>query len=224
MLAHPDDDAPRLVYADWLTNRGDPRGELIAVQCALANQRTQQLLRREKELLRKHGGDWMVGARQLARACEMRRGFVASIEMTARQFAAAGELFRTEPVEQLTVLEPDAHKLATLPAAPHFARLRALTVDGSVWLGTAAQTEALRTFLGALGHLHTIAIAIRFGDAPDLAALFDGLAWPCAQTVRIGLRPSFHTHLSQQENTARIAAARRVLVRSVPCAQGLGAG
>ena len=23
---HPDDDTPRLIYADWLEERGDPRG------------------------------------------------------------------------------------------------------------------------------------------------------------------------------------------------------
>ena len=28
----PDDDAPRLIYADWLDERGDPRGEFIRVQ------------------------------------------------------------------------------------------------------------------------------------------------------------------------------------------------
>lgn len=33
--ASPDDDAPRLVYADWLEERGDVRGEFIAIQCAL---------------------------------------------------------------------------------------------------------------------------------------------------------------------------------------------
>jgi uncharacterized protein (TIGR02996 family) len=32
----PDDDAPRLIYADWLDERGDPRGEFIRVQCELA--------------------------------------------------------------------------------------------------------------------------------------------------------------------------------------------
>lgn len=30
----PDDDAPRLVFADWLSERGDPRGEQIAVEVA----------------------------------------------------------------------------------------------------------------------------------------------------------------------------------------------
>jgi uncharacterized protein (TIGR02996 family) len=32
----PDNDAPRLVYADWLDEQGDPRGEFIRVQCELA--------------------------------------------------------------------------------------------------------------------------------------------------------------------------------------------
>src|SRR5256885_1062335 len=36
IVAAPDDDRPRLVYADHLMERGDPQGELIAVQCALA--------------------------------------------------------------------------------------------------------------------------------------------------------------------------------------------
>jgi uncharacterized protein (TIGR02996 family) len=40
ILAHPDDDAPRLVYADLLLTAGDPRGELIAVRALnLANTR-----------------------------------------------------------------------------------------------------------------------------------------------------------------------------------------
>lgn len=33
IAAAPDDDGPRLVYADWLTERGHPRGELIVLQC-----------------------------------------------------------------------------------------------------------------------------------------------------------------------------------------------
>ncbi|HEY6033088.1 MAG TPA: TIGR02996 domain-containing protein [Kofleriaceae bacterium] len=30
----PDDDRPRMVYADFLQQRGDPRGDFIALQCA----------------------------------------------------------------------------------------------------------------------------------------------------------------------------------------------
>jgi uncharacterized protein (TIGR02996 family) len=37
VLANPDDDTPRLVYADWLDEQGqDARAEFIRVQCALA--------------------------------------------------------------------------------------------------------------------------------------------------------------------------------------------
>jgi len=32
IVAHPDDDTPRAVFADWLTERRDPRGEFIALQ------------------------------------------------------------------------------------------------------------------------------------------------------------------------------------------------
>lgn len=55
ILSTPDDDAPRLMYADWLTERGDPRGEFIALQCARARGRVSpEARRREAELLQQH--------------------------------------------------------------------------------------------------------------------------------------------------------------------------
>jgi uncharacterized protein (TIGR02996 family) len=60
ILADPLNDGPRLVYADWLDERGDPRGEFIRVQCELTNpercgsmcrcDRCETLRRREREL------------------------------------------------------------------------------------------------------------------------------------------------------------------------------
>jgi uncharacterized protein (TIGR02996 family) len=36
VVANPDDDAPRLVYADWLDEHGDPdRAEFIRIQIEL---------------------------------------------------------------------------------------------------------------------------------------------------------------------------------------------
>src|SRR3954454_17897246 len=62
----PDDDAPRLVLADWLEEHGDPeRAEFIRIQCLLARllspaERPQRgpLLRREAHLVTQHGGGW----------------------------------------------------------------------------------------------------------------------------------------------------------------------
>jgi uncharacterized protein (TIGR02996 family) len=60
----PDDDAPRLIYADWLTDRGDPRGELIRLQVALedpalGHAQRRQLQEREQALLQEHGRGWL---------------------------------------------------------------------------------------------------------------------------------------------------------------------
>src|SRR5437899_1980594 len=53
--AAPDDDAPRLVYADWLDEHGHPeRAEFIRVQCELARTDSPALRRREAELLAAH--------------------------------------------------------------------------------------------------------------------------------------------------------------------------
>src|SRR4051812_40296621 len=53
--AAPEDDAPRLVYADWLDEHGQPeRAEFIRVQCELARTDDPARRRRETELLAEH--------------------------------------------------------------------------------------------------------------------------------------------------------------------------
>ncbi len=64
VLAQPDDDAPRLVCADWLQSRGDPRGELIAIQCKREQGEheegvSEELVARERALLAEHGDAWL---------------------------------------------------------------------------------------------------------------------------------------------------------------------
>jgi uncharacterized protein (TIGR02996 family) len=62
--AEPDDDAHRLVYADWLDENGDPdRAEFIRVQCELARcpegaERRSALAARAAELLAAHRLAW----------------------------------------------------------------------------------------------------------------------------------------------------------------------
>src|SRR5437764_14382885 len=62
----PDDLALRSVYADWLEERGDPRAELVRVQCELAtlpfgDHRAWGLRLRQQELLAEHGTSWLGG-------------------------------------------------------------------------------------------------------------------------------------------------------------------
>lgn len=70
ILADPDDDRPRMVFADWLMAKGDPRGELISIQCALARHATrcedigplEPLELRERALLKAYGKSWLLDA------------------------------------------------------------------------------------------------------------------------------------------------------------------
>src|SRR5438067_1186426 len=71
ILEHPDEDAPRLVYADWLDEHGDPdRAEFIRVQCELArlpgdDSRRPALPQGEEALLRRYRKSWFKPFRKL---------------------------------------------------------------------------------------------------------------------------------------------------------------
>lgn len=59
IVAAPDDDAPRLVYADWLLQRGDPRGELIQLQSLPLERQTADVTARCDELIAEHWYAWL---------------------------------------------------------------------------------------------------------------------------------------------------------------------
>lgn len=60
IYADPTDDAARLVYADWLSANGDPRGEFIVLQYQRAEGKlTPAGERRERALLAKHFRTWL---------------------------------------------------------------------------------------------------------------------------------------------------------------------
>ncbi|MBL8911807.1 MAG: TIGR02996 domain-containing protein, partial [Archangium sp.] len=56
IYARPNDPQARAVFADWLTERNDPRGECITLQLSPGRTRAQQS--RLNALLKKHGADW----------------------------------------------------------------------------------------------------------------------------------------------------------------------
>lgn len=99
VLAAPDDDEPRLVFADYLLEHGDARGELIVVQCERERleregQTTTPAYRtacwREHELLERFG----VGS--------YRRGFVSRVTLADPTTAALGGL-TDELVETIAI-------------------------------------------------------------------------------------------------------------------------
>jgi uncharacterized protein (TIGR02996 family) len=84
--ASPDDDWLRLVYADWLEERGDPRGEFIRVQLALARlpeheERWAELAAREQDLLQRHQAKWARPFEPFTYRRVFRRGLVEAVEL-----------------------------------------------------------------------------------------------------------------------------------------------
>jgi type VI secretion system protein ImpC len=82
ILERPDDDEVRLVYADWLLDQGDPRGEFIHAQVALARRgleegRAAELHRREVDLLNLFGAQWKAPFEERGWQVEFRRGLPA---------------------------------------------------------------------------------------------------------------------------------------------------
>lgn len=140
ILAHPEDDAPRLIFADWLEEQGDAAGvaraEFIRVQCALAGselppQRRAELSRRESQLLEQWDKEWVRPIRRLVRNWQFHRGFIDEVGMLARTFLKyAGRLFRRAPIQHLHLgLYPwgrDWPPLAALADSEHLHRLRSL--------------------------------------------------------------------------------------------------
>jgi uncharacterized protein (TIGR02996 family) len=78
---HPDDDALRLIFSDWLEEHGDPRGPFIRTQCRLAamaddDRRRRRLERREERLLQRHQAGWLAALSRPALRPTFRRGFL----------------------------------------------------------------------------------------------------------------------------------------------------
>ena len=128
----PDDDGPRLIYADFLDEFGDPRGAFIRVQCALAklepgDARRITLEEDEKGYLAQYREAWNP-LRGLAGWVEWRRGFVEVVNIEARLFLMRGaELFHLAPVRHVRLLDV-AGLLKPVLASPHLGRVAELSV------------------------------------------------------------------------------------------------
>jgi uncharacterized protein (TIGR02996 family) len=151
ILAHPDDDTPRLIYADWLEERGDPRGEFIRVQCALVKVYAEfpryrslypnpnwshpdrpDLLAaysRQMQLLRKFEKQWIQEIREYLKGWRFQRGFVEEVTLGANLFLRwADLLFAKAPIQHLS-LHGGSTSLKDVAGSIYLRRLRSLEVQ-----------------------------------------------------------------------------------------------
>jgi uncharacterized protein (TIGR02996 family) len=147
--AELDDDAGRLIYADWLQEQDDParveRGEFIRVQCELArlspdDSRRVNLETRAEALVARHWEAWIGPLRRLIASSNrvsydafprktslvFQRGFIEDVTLPAPAFlAGAADLFRLTPLRRLGLTGAGPHA-AALADSPYLAELEAL--------------------------------------------------------------------------------------------------
>jgi uncharacterized protein (TIGR02996 family) len=172
--AEPGDLTHRLVYADWLDERGDPLGAFIRLQCELEPLRddydsewAEELRRREREMLRAQGKRCLGPLARLSRDWEdglgfaFRRGLVEDVALPLQTFLDhAEEISRRCPaLRRLTLfgVRDRGIDLARCPFLAGVPRLElhdwiteddARALAGSVHLG---RLETLQLWLGGPG-------------------------------------------------------------------------
>jgi uncharacterized protein (TIGR02996 family) len=130
----PDDDAHRLIYADWLDDHGDAdRAEFIRLQCAIAklDDEDEAMQAREADLLRQHGETWRAELPALPKVTwgyGFRRGFVESASLpNYRVWRNQGlALLAAAPVEVVSIAQVTPNTVRRLARSPGIDRVRGL--------------------------------------------------------------------------------------------------
>jgi uncharacterized protein (TIGR02996 family) len=186
---NPDEDTPRLVFADWLDEHDRPeRAELIRVQCERARElgareRRTHLLKRSMQLIQEFGQgwynrDWPDAGENAVTGYTFDRGFVDTVSLSRRELRDADviRVIRTRPLLALvrslniSMNHIGDGGLRALAECPRLARLRCLILTANPF--TLRGVEAL----AAAPHLTSLA-ELRVGhwinpDAPGTVLSF----------------------------------------------------
>jgi len=146
VIACPEDDAVRLIYADWLDEHGEsPRADFIRVQHALAqlppgDPRRTPLLKRQGDLLAEYEDEWRASLPLLEGVTweDFSRGFVeaAFVDDVPTLLKQAPALFAAAPVLRLQIGEVTARTARALAGSSWLARLSELNLGNNPELGS----------------------------------------------------------------------------------------
>jgi uncharacterized protein (TIGR02996 family) len=140
ILENPDDDALRLIYADWLEEHGQPeRAELIRVQCRVACEErsgnwnpddVRELKLRVDELLDAHKEKWTAGVKVPGVDwIEFRRGFPEHLILCAEAFVKDGRRFTEQtPLSSVTLHNVAGHA-EQLASCSHLRAIKHVTIQ-----------------------------------------------------------------------------------------------
>ena len=177
IAAAPDDDSPRLVYADWLLERGDPRGELISVQCAserlaATDPRRRALEASANRLLDRYGTTWTEPIRDRlgGHSVRWRRGMIEHVTVKVAPLLERPELLlELCPLVRSVGVEAVGGQLPRVLEIPWIERLRAVDLSQCYLEDEAARLLASCERLAGLESLELGSNAITDEGAAALA-------------------------------------------------------
>jgi uncharacterized protein (TIGR02996 family) len=144
VLAEPEEDTPRLIYADWLEENGfSERAEFIRIQCEIAkwegtnrNQfQTARLLMRCDALLKQYSHAWREELCQHLQVdpylhLQFRRGFVEILGCRTSWFIDSGaKLFDLTPLRRVSLRRATLNEIQILAQCAHLERVTHLRFD-----------------------------------------------------------------------------------------------
>jgi uncharacterized protein (TIGR02996 family) len=172
---NPADDTPRLIYADWLEEHGQPeRAEFIRLQCCRArlsadDSEQSVLAARESALLACHESDWLATLPSLEDVTwvELHRGFVEEVcvESAEAFLEHAPALFRAAPVRRVQIRRIDPSSARDLAGSPYLGRLIELNLGN----GTGLCGRCVRSLAGSRQLEFLEALLLHYNDLGDEA-------------------------------------------------------
>jgi len=193
IVANPDDDTTRLVYADWLQENGDtPQAGFIRVSITLAGMKKTDkkwppFAKRLREIAEAHGKEWLDALGLAAMAVDRyHRGFPLRVRFTGANefFADAETMFAFLPIRKLKIPafngRFDTNSLPRLAAMPELAPLTHLWLHDHEGINPESWRELFRsphlsglTFLSLAGNGISDEQVEELASAPPLAGLTD---------------------------------------------------
>jgi uncharacterized protein (TIGR02996 family) len=234
--AEPDDDAVRLVFADWLEENGDAdRARFIRLQCEHhrlkeeAAPRGSAARRRELEreidaLLKQHRQEWTAGLPAWAQEESFERGLLHIWRMTGKQFLAdAGRLRAATPLDALFLRLLKGREAAVFASEQ-------LGGVSRLWVQQAQLTDAgVRALTSSphLGRVRRLGLArTTLGDAKDANKLTDASAIALAEADNLPalteLDLSGYRKITVAGARAVVESARRAGLKGLNLSGGAG--
>jgi anti-anti-sigma factor len=158
ILDDPEADAPRLIFADWLEEHGDPRGEFIHLQYRLEREpeHPQRVAwgKREMELWDEHEHEWVGPLVPVIDVPIFRRGFLDEAVLRAELFLDhSGYLFEHAPIRRLQFRRVHTGEMPLIAATSALEHLTGLGFQRTSLTAADMQALASSPHLGRLTSL-----------------------------------------------------------------------